>query len=52
MKSTPAYRTLAEKIIFLQNNKDFNIPDSLLRIISFAFTEEEAQIASDLSSAL
>jgi Pyruvate/2-oxoacid:ferredoxin oxidoreductase delta subunit len=48
MKLTPAYRTLAEKILFQQNNRDFNMPDSLLRIVSFAFTEEEAQIASHL----
>ncbi len=49
MKSTPAYRTLAEKLIFQRNNKDLNMPDSLLKIISFAFTEEEAQIASHLT---
>ena len=49
MKSTPAYRTLAEKLIFLHNNKDFNIPDSLLKIISFVFTDEEAEIASHLT---
>jgi Pyruvate/2-oxoacid:ferredoxin oxidoreductase delta subunit len=49
MKSTPAYRTLAEKLVFLHNNKDFNIPESLLKVVSFAFTEEEAQIASHLS---
>ena len=49
MTSTPAYRTLAEKIIFKQNDKDFNIPDSLLKVVSFVFTEEEAQIASHLS---
>ena len=48
MKLTPAYRTLAEKILFQQNNKDFKTPDSLLKIVSFAFTEEEAQIASHL----
>jgi Pyruvate/2-oxoacid:ferredoxin oxidoreductase delta subunit len=48
MTLTPAYRTLAEKIVFKQNSKDFNIPDSLLRIVSFAFTEEEAQIARHL----
>ena len=48
MTLTPAYRTLATKIVFKQNSKDFNIPDSLLRIVSFAFTEEEAQIASHL----
>ena len=48
MKLSPAYRTLAEKIIFQHNNKDFNLPDSVLKIVSFAFTEEEAQIASHL----
>jgi Pyruvate/2-oxoacid:ferredoxin oxidoreductase delta subunit len=35
-------------MLFQQNNKDFNMPDSALRIVSFAFTEEEAQIASHL----
>jgi Pyruvate/2-oxoacid:ferredoxin oxidoreductase delta subunit len=49
MKVSPAYRTLAEKLVFQQNNKDFILPDSILRIISFTFTEEEAQIASHLS---
>jgi len=48
MKVTPAYRTLAEKLVFQQNNKDFIMPDSVLRIVSFAFTEEEAHIASHL----
>ena len=49
MKSTPAYRTLTEKLVYQHNNKDFNIPDSLMKIISFVFTEEEAEIASHLS---
>jgi Pyruvate/2-oxoacid:ferredoxin oxidoreductase delta subunit len=35
-------------MVFQQNNKDFNMPDSLLKIVSFAFTEEEAQIAIHL----
>ncbi len=48
MTLIPAYRTLAAKIIFKQDSKDFNLPDSLLKIVSFAFTEEEAQIASHL----
>jgi electron transport complex protein RnfB len=48
MELTPAYRTLAEKILFQQNNKDFKVPDSLLKILSFVFTEEEAQIASHI----
>ena len=46
---SPAYRTLAEKMFFQHNNENFNMPDSLLKIVSFAFTEEEAQIASHLS---
>ena len=48
MKSNLAYRTLTEKLVFMHNSKNFNMPDSLLKIISFAFTEEEAQIASHL----
>ena len=48
MTLAPAYRTLARKIIFKRNSKGFEVPDSLLRIVSFAFTEEEAHIASHL----
>ena len=48
MKLNAAYRTLAKKMVYQQSNKDFNVPDSLLKIISFAYTEEEAQIASHL----
>jgi len=48
MKLSPAYRTLAEKMLFQQNKKDFNLPDSVLSIVSFAYREEEAQIASHL----
>jgi electron transport complex protein RnfB len=48
MKLNLAHRTLAEKMLFQQNNKDFNIPDSVLKIVSFAYTEEEIQIASHL----
>ena len=48
MNVSPAYRRLAEKMVFQQNNKAFNMPDSLLKIISFAYTEEEAQIANHL----
>jgi ferredoxin len=48
MKLRPAYRTLAEKMLFQQKNKNFNVPDSVLSIVSFAYTEEEAEIASHL----
>ncbi len=48
MKFNSFYRTLAEKMVFQQNNKAFNMPDSILKIVSFAYTEEEAQIASYL----
>ena len=44
MKSTPAYRTLTDKVVYQHRNKNFNMPDSLLKIISFVFTEEEAEI--------
>jgi len=49
VKSTPAYRTLTEKLVYQHKNEDFNMPDSLLKIISFVFTEEEAEIASHLT---
>ena len=49
MRSTPAYRTLTEKLVYQHNNKDFKMPDSLIKIISFVFTEEEAEIASHLT---
>jgi len=49
MKSSIAYRTLTEKLVFMHNSKNFNMPDSLLKIISHAFTEEEAEIASHLT---
>ena len=48
MKSSPAHRTLAQKMAYQQNNKDFNLPESLLKIFLFAYTEEEAQIACHL----
>jgi len=48
MTLTHAYRTLAAKIIFKQKTKDVDLPDSLLRLVSFVFTEEEAQFASHL----
>ena len=49
MRSTPAYRTLTEKLVYQHKNKDFKMPDSLMKIISFVFTEEEAEIASHLT---
>jgi len=48
MTLIPAYRILAEKMAYQQNNKDFNMPESLLKMFTFAYTEEEAQIASHL----
>ncbi len=48
MQLNLAHRTLAEKLLFQKNNKEFNVPDSFLKIVSFVFTEEEAQIANHL----
>ena len=48
MKLDPAYRILAKKMAYQQDNKDFSMPESLLKIFTFAYTEEEARIASHL----
>ncbi len=49
MTSTSAYRTLTEKLVYQHKNKEFNMPDSLIKMVSFVFTEEEAEIASHLT---
>ncbi len=49
MQAASYYKTLADKLIFHSTQKDFNTPDSLLSLVAFAFNEEEARIASQLS---
>ncbi len=48
MQVTPAHRSLAEKFVFQQGREDAFIPDSLLDLVSFVYTEEEAEIVSAL----
>ncbi len=48
MNLNSAYRTLTKKLLFQQSGKDFLVPDSALKVVSFAFTEDEAQIAIHL----
>ncbi len=48
MQVTPAHRTLAEKFVFQQGRRDAFVPDSLLDLVTFLYTEEEAEIVSAL----
>jgi len=48
MHVTPAHRTVAEKFVFQKDQPDAFIPDSLLDLIAFIYTEEEAEIVSAL----
>lgn len=50
MNSNSTYRTLTEKLLFQQSGKGFNVPDSALKVVSFAFTEDEARIAIHLGA--
>jgi NAD-dependent dihydropyrimidine dehydrogenase PreA subunit len=49
MQTSPAYRRLAEKFVFKKSWEDVIVPDSLLKIVTFLFTEEEAEIVEKLS---
>lgn len=49
MQATSYHKVLADKLIFQNNHEAFNTPDSLLRLVSFAYTEDEARIATKLS---
>jgi Pyruvate/2-oxoacid:ferredoxin oxidoreductase delta subunit len=48
MYVTPAHRSLAEKFIFQKNRQNPFVPDSLLDLVAFAYTEEEAEVVSAL----
>lgn len=48
-QTTPAHRALAEKYVFKQSWKDAPVPDSLVEMVTFLFTEEEAEVLNALS---
>ena len=48
MYATPAHRSLAEKFVFQKNRQDAFVPDSLLDLVTFTYTEEEAGVVSAL----
>jgi len=48
MYATPAHRSLAEKFVFQKNRQDAFVPDSLLELVAFVYTEEEAEVVSAL----
>ena len=48
MYVTPAHRSLAEKFMFQKSRQDAFVPDSLLDLVRFAYTEEEAEVVSAL----
>lgn len=49
MSATPAHRTLAEKYVFKNSWREAPIPDSLVEMVTFLFTEEEAEVLNALS---
>ncbi len=48
MQITTNHRALAKKFLFEQSQQDSIIPDSLLKMVAFAYTEEEAEIVTRL----
>ncbi len=48
MYITPAQRTLAEKFVFQKDRPDAFVPDSLLDLVAFLYTEQEAEVVSAL----
>ncbi len=48
MHVTRAHRTVAEKFVFQKDRQDAFIPDSLLDLVTFLYTEEEAEVVSAL----
>ena len=49
MQKSPIYQRLAEKFVFKKSWDNVIVPDSLLKIVAFLFTEEEAEIVEKLS---
>jgi electron transport complex protein RnfB len=45
---TPAHRSLAERFVFQRNREDAFVPDSLLDLVTFVYSEEEAAVVSAL----
>jgi len=52
MQITNAHRALADKYLFRTTFKDVLVPDSLLKLLAYTFTEEEAQVVNCLSFAM
>ncbi len=48
MQITPSHRALAKKFMFQDIKEDIGMPDSLLKLVAFAYTEEEADIVTKL----
>jgi NAD-dependent dihydropyrimidine dehydrogenase PreA subunit len=48
MQATAAHRRLAERFVFQRNRPDAFVPDSLLDLVAFLYTEEEAEIVSSV----
>ena len=52
MNTSSAYRVIAEKYLHTKTFKEVVIPDSLMRLLRFMFTEEEAEIIAKLGLAM
>ena len=44
MQTTDAHRALAEKFVFTKDGSDGRIPDSLVDLVKFVYSEEEARV--------
>ena len=52
MQITDAHRALGDKYLYRTTFKDIPVPDSLLQLLAYTFTEEEAQVVNCLSFAM
>ncbi|MCX5858855.1 MAG: 4Fe-4S binding protein [Proteobacteria bacterium] len=52
MQITDAHRALADKYLYRTTFKDIPVPDSLLQLLAYTFTEEEAQVVNCLGFAM
>jgi electron transport complex protein RnfB len=52
MAAERAYRTIAEKYLHAKTFKEVLVPDSLMKLLKFMFTEEEAEIVAHLGLAM
>ena len=48
MHVTPAHRTVAEKFVFQKDREDAFVPDSLLDLVTFLYSAEEAEVVAVL----